>query len=100
MLVWAAATALSAAASVSFAAAQQGAERHRLTHAASYFFGLLGLAALFAVVGVAAGWFDLGLSRDLGVELGADRDRLLRAGADRQRRAGRGSGSGGSGVLG
>ena len=71
VLVWAAATGLSAAASVSFAAAQQGAERHRLTHAASYFFGLLGLAALFGVVGVAAGWFALGLSRDLGVELGA-----------------------------
>jgi hypothetical protein len=71
VLVWAIATALSASASVSFAAAQQGAERHRLTHAASYFFGVLGLAAMFGVVGVAARWFDLGLSRDLGVELGA-----------------------------
>ncbi len=78
VLVWAAATGLSAAASVSFAAAQQGAERHRLTHAASYFFGLLGLAALFGVVGVAAGWFDLGLSPRPRRRARRDRDRLLR----------------------
>jgi hypothetical protein len=70
VLVWGAATGLSAAASVSFAAAQQGAERHRMTHAATYLFGLLGVAALFGVVGVAAGWFNLGISRDRGVELG------------------------------
>ena len=70
VLVWSAATALSAAASVAFAAAQQGAEHHRLTHAATYLFGLLGVAALFGVVGVAAGWFELGISRDRGVELG------------------------------
>jgi hypothetical protein len=68
--VWAAATALSGAAAVAFAAAQQGAERHRLTRAATYVFGLLGLAALVAVVGVAAGWISLGLSADQGIELG------------------------------
>ena len=55
---------------MAFAAAQQGVERHRLTRLATYVFGLLGLAALVAVVGVAAGWFRLGLSTDLGVELG------------------------------
>ncbi len=71
VLVWAAATALSAAASVAFAAAQQGADRHRLTHFTTYVFGLLGVGALTTVVGISAGWFALGLSRDLGVELGA-----------------------------
>jgi hypothetical protein len=68
--VWAAATAVSAAASVAFAAAQQGIERHVLTHVATYVFGLLGVGALFSVVGVAAGWFSLDLSNDLGTELG------------------------------
>jgi hypothetical protein len=68
--VWAGATALSAAASVAFAAAQQGIERHVLTRVATYVFGLLGIGALFSVVGVAAGWFSLDLSNDLGTELG------------------------------
>ncbi len=71
VVVWAAATALSAAASVAFAAAQQGVERHVLTRVATYVFGLLGIGALFSVVGVAAGWFSLGLSDNLGTELGA-----------------------------
>jgi Family of unknown function (DUF6297) len=70
VLVWAGATALSAASSVAFAAAQQGIERHRLTHLATYVFGVLAVAALFSVVGVAAGWFSFGLSDDLGIELG------------------------------
>jgi hypothetical protein len=70
VLVWAAATALSAAASVAFAAAQQGIERHRLTHLATYVFGLLAVGALFSVVGVAAGWFSLDLSANIGIELG------------------------------
>ena len=70
VLVWAAATALSAAASVAFAAAQQGVERHRLTHLATYLFGLLAVGALFSVIGVAAGWFSLGLSENVGMELG------------------------------
>jgi hypothetical protein len=68
--VWAAAAALSAAASVAFAAAQQGIERHVLTRVATYVFGLLGVGALFSVVAVAAGWFSLELSGDLGTELG------------------------------
>jgi hypothetical protein len=69
-LVWAGATGLSAAAAVSFAASQQGIERHRLTRFAGAFFTLLGLAALLLVVGISAGWLRLGLSDDLGVELG------------------------------
>jgi hypothetical protein len=70
VMVWAAATAFSAAASVAFAAAQQGVDRHVLTRAATYVFGLLGVGALFSVVGVAAGWFSLGLSDNLGIEIG------------------------------
>ena len=70
VVVWAAATALSAAASVAFAAAQQGIERHRLTHLATYLFGILAVGALFSVIGVAAGWFSLGLSENVGIELG------------------------------
>ena len=70
VMVWAAATAFSAAASVAFAAAQQGIDRHVLTRAATYVFGLLGVGALFSVVGVAAGWFSLGLSDNLGIEIG------------------------------
>lgn len=70
VLVWAGATALSAAASVAFAAAQQGVERHVLTRVATYVFGILALGALFSVVGVAAGWFNLSLSDDVGTEVG------------------------------
>ncbi len=70
VLIWAGATGLSAAAAVAFAAAQQGAERHRMTHAATYFFGVVGVTALLLVVSVAAGWLRLGLSNDLGSEIG------------------------------
>jgi hypothetical protein len=70
VLVWAAATGLSAAAAVAFAAAQQGIERHRLTYAVTYGFGLLGVAGLLAVVSVAAGWLRLGLTADRGTDLG------------------------------
>jgi Family of unknown function (DUF6297) len=70
VLVWAGATALSAAASVAFAAAQQGVERHVLTRVATYVFGILGIGALFSVVGVAAGWFSLSLPANVGIELG------------------------------
>jgi hypothetical protein len=70
IVVWAAATGLSAAAAVAFAAGQQGIERHRLTRVASYFFGLAGVATLLGVIGIAAGWFRLGLSDDLSTELG------------------------------
>ncbi|HET8914999.1 MAG TPA: DUF6297 family protein, partial [Propionibacteriaceae bacterium] len=70
VLVWSGATALSAAASVAFAAAQQGVERHVLTRLATYVFGILGIGALFSVVGVAAGWFSAGLLANVGIELG------------------------------
>jgi Family of unknown function (DUF6297) len=70
IVVWSAATALSAAGSVAFAAAQQGIERHVLTRVATYVFGLLGVGALFSVVGVAAGWFSFGFSDERGLELG------------------------------
>jgi hypothetical protein len=70
VIVWAGATALSAAASVAFAAAQQGIERHVLTRVTTYVFSLLAIGALFSVVGVAAGWFNLGLTGDLGAVLG------------------------------
>ncbi len=70
VLVWAGATALSAAASVAFAAAQQGVERHVLTRVATYIFGILGIGALFSVVGVAAGWFSLSLPDNVGIEIG------------------------------
>ena len=70
VLVWGGATALSAAASVAFAAAQQGVERHVLTRVATYIFGILGVGALFSVVGVAAGWFNLSLPDTVGIGLG------------------------------
>jgi Family of unknown function (DUF6297) len=70
VLVWAGATALSSAASVAFAAAQQGIDRHRLTHLFTYMFGVLAVGALFSVVGVAAGWFSLGLADNVGSKLG------------------------------
>jgi hypothetical protein len=70
VLVWSGATALSASASVAFAAAQQGIERHVLTRLATYVFGILGIGALFSVVGVAAGWFSVGLLDNVGIELG------------------------------
>jgi hypothetical protein len=69
VLSWTAATGLSAAASVAFAAAQQGAERTRLTHALSYLFGLLGVAALLLVVAVAASWVQIGLGNTIGTQL-------------------------------
>ncbi|SDS90363.1 DUF6297 family protein [Microlunatus soli] len=68
--VWAAATGLAAAAAISFAAAEQGVERHLLTRALSYLFGLVGFAALLAVIAVAAGWIDLTVDTTRGTEIG------------------------------
>lgn len=70
VIVWAIATALAAAAAISFAAAQQGIERHRLTVVANYVFGLVAFGALVVVIGIAAGWFQLGFSAEVGIELG------------------------------
>jgi len=69
VVAWTLATALSAAAAVAFAAAEQGVERTRVTHAISYVFGLAGLAALLLVIAVAADWVRLGVSNEVGVEL-------------------------------
>lgn len=69
VLAWTVATALSAAGAVAFAAAEQGVERTRVTHAISYVFGLLGIAALLLVIAVAADWLRLGVSNEVGLEL-------------------------------
>lgn len=68
--VWAAATGLAAAAAISFAAAEQGVERHLLTRGLSYLFGLVGFAALLAVIAVAAGWLDLTIDTTRGTQIG------------------------------
>jgi hypothetical protein len=70
VLIWSLATALSAAAAVAFAAAQQGIERHLLTRIFTYLFGVLAIAALMLVVGVAANWVQLGFAGGLGSQLG------------------------------
>jgi hypothetical protein len=68
--VWSVATALAATSAVSCAAAQQGAERHRLTQAATYLFAVLGVAALMAVIGIASGWFSLPITAGFDAEIG------------------------------
>jgi hypothetical protein len=70
VLIWAAATGLSGAAAVAFAAAQQGIDRHLLTRIATVVFGVLGIAALLLVVAVAARWIRLGIPVDVGGQLG------------------------------
>jgi hypothetical protein len=70
VLIWAAATGLSGAAAVAFAAAQQGADRHLLTRIGTVVFGVLGIAALLLVVAVAAHWISLGIPVDVGGQLG------------------------------
>jgi hypothetical protein len=70
VLIWSAATALSASAAVAFAAAQQGLDRHRLSRVFTYLFGLLAVAALALMVGVAANWIRLGFADELGPQLG------------------------------
>jgi len=70
VLIWSGATALSAAAAVAFAAAQQGIERHRLARIFTYLFGVIAIAALMLVVGVSANWVQLGFAGDLGPQLG------------------------------
>ena len=70
IVVWGVATGVAAAASVAFAAAQQGAEHSLLTKLATYLFGLIGVLALLLVIAVAAGWLSLDLPADFGLELG------------------------------
>lgn len=68
--IWAAATGLAAAAAISFAAAEQGVDRHLPTRALGYLFGLIGLAALLAVIAVAANWINLTIDTTRGTEIG------------------------------
>jgi hypothetical protein len=70
VIIWSLATALSAAAAVAFAAAQQGIDRHLLTRIFTYLFGVLAIVALMLVVGVAANWVQLGFAGGLGSQLG------------------------------
>lgn len=70
IVVWSGATALAATSAVSCAAAQQGAEHHRLTQVATYLFAVLGVAALVVVVAIAAGWLSLGIRAEVDVEIG------------------------------
>ena len=70
ILIWGLATGLAASAAVAFAAAEQGAERRRLTQVATYLFGLIGVAALVLVVGLSAQWFTLALPAVFGADLG------------------------------
>lgn len=68
--VWAAATGIAAAAAISFAAAEQGIERHLLTRVLGYLFGVLGLAVLLTVIAVAAGWLDFSIDTTRSLEIG------------------------------
>ena len=70
VIIWSTATALSPAAAVAFAAAQQGIERHLLTRVFTYLFGVLAIGALMLVVGVAAGWVQLDFAGALGSQVG------------------------------
>ncbi|HEY9294171.1 MAG TPA: DUF6297 family protein [Microlunatus sp.] len=70
IVAWSVGTGLAAAAAISFAAAEQGAERHALTRLLSYLFGLIGLAALLSVVAIAAGWLEFTIDTGRGIEIG------------------------------
>lgn len=70
IVVWSAGTALAATSAVAGAAAQQGAERHRVSQVATYLFAVLGVAALVVVIGIAAGWFSLGITSDADAQIG------------------------------
>ena len=100
VLVWAGATGLSAAASVAFAAAQQGAERHRLTHAATYVFGLLGGAGPGGGGGHLGRLVQLQSGQRPGRRTRPGDDRLLRAGAGVEPGAGPAPAGSASGALG
>ncbi|MBO0812852.1 MAG: ABC transporter permease [Microlunatus sp.] len=70
IVIWGLGTGLASAAAISFAAAEQGAERHLPTRLFSYLFGLVGLAALLAVIAVAARWATLGVNPARSIEIG------------------------------
>lgn len=68
--VWGAGTGLATAAAISFAAAEQGVDRHVLTRALGYLFGVVGIAALIGVISVAANWYSLDIDAALGTKVG------------------------------
>ncbi len=68
--IWAGATGIAAAAAITFAAAEQGIDRHRLTRVLGVVFGVIGLAALLTVVAVAAAWTTISVDQELAVEIG------------------------------
>jgi hypothetical protein len=70
IIVWGIGTGLASSASIAFAAAEQGAERHLPTRLVSYLFGLVGLVALLAVIAVAAGWATLSIDVTRGTRIG------------------------------
>lgn len=70
IVVWAAGTGLATAAAISFAAAEQGVDRHVLTRMLSYLFGVVGIAALLGVISVAANWYTLHIDAALGTRVG------------------------------
>lgn len=70
IIIWAVGTGLASAAAISFAAAEQGAERHLPTRLLGYLFGLVGLVALLAVIAVAARWVELGVNPTRSVRIG------------------------------
>lgn len=70
IIVWGIGTGLASAAAISFAAAEQGAERHLPTRLLGYLFGVIGLAALLAMIAVAARWIALGVNVSRSTEVG------------------------------
>lgn len=71
IIVWGVGTGLAAAAAISFAAAEQGVDRHLLTRLLGYLFGVVGLAVVLIVIAVAAGWTTLRIDTGRGIEIGS-----------------------------
>jgi hypothetical protein len=70
IVVWGVATGVGASAAISFAAAEQGVDRHGLTRVLGYLFGILGLTAVLLVIAVAAGWVTISINTSQGTEIG------------------------------
>ena len=69
VLAWGGAVGLGTAATVSFAAAEQGANRRIWTRVIGQLFAWVALAALLAVVGIAAGWLSVDVPERLRVDV-------------------------------
>lgn len=70
IIVWALSTGVATSAAIAFGAAEQGVDRHLPTRLFGYLFGIIGLAAVLAVVAVAAGWLTVDISTEVGTEIG------------------------------